>query len=499
MNSKIKGIIVGGVFTLCLAVVAIVLGVTGNFEKGNSSDSSNSSNNSSIEEVQAIPLVNFKSAQVKHVLIENTYGKINVSQTKDGEEDWTVDELEGITQIVSIKSGIATNASTLSAKDLVEENATDLAKYGLDQPQSKFTTQFSDTNNTTKVFLIGDESPEMGYYYVTEEGTNKVYTVQGNKLLYFMQKVEYFVNLTILAEPSSETEWPTIEDLSVERKDWDYAVRFRTEENQVEGLMSSQVMYEPIYSSLNITHSTAVTHGMWGLAAADTEKVFPTDEDFKTYGISEPNAKVTMKTPNITYTLYIGNPIYTKDDEGKDTAIVQGYYAYIEGVKGINAIYIIEPDSVPWATFEAVDVISSLMTTNPIGTVKSIVVDKSGEKDVFKLIGATEENTKDLVVTINDKINADVDQFKLFYQELISCPTNEIYFKEPTGNLYMTVSINLGDSEESDVIQFYTDTDRRYIIKLNGAPTFRVSSKWVEQFVENIQNLKDGKEVKSYL
>lgn len=494
MNSKIKGIIVGGVFVLCLVVVALALKLSGSF---NNDDSSlNSSGNSSIQQEETIPLVNFTSAQVKHVLIENTYGTVNISQTKLGEESWVVDELEGVSQISTITSGIATNAATLSAKSLVEENAEDLEKYGLAKPQSKFTTEFSDYDKTTKTFLIGDESPESGYYYVCEEGTKAVYTVYGNNLLYFMQKLEYFVNLTLLDTPADENSWPTIEDLSIVRKDWDYPVKFRTEEDQVEGLMSSQVMYEPIYSSLNITFSTDVTHGMWGLAATDTEKVFPTDEDFKTYGISDPKAVVTLKTDAGIYKLTIGNSIKAESSEDGESDVIEGYYVYIEGVEGRDAIYTVSADKLPWASFEPADVIAELMTINPIGTVENIVVDYEGKKDTFKL---QEDQDENLTVTINDTMNADLSQFKGFYQELISCPTGEIHFEEPTGDLYMTISINLRDSAGSDVMEFYTDTNRRYIIKLNGEPTFRVSSKWVELFISNIQSLKDGEEVKEYV
>ena len=42
----------------------------------------------------------------------------------------------------------------------------------------------------------------------------------------------------------------------------------------------------------------------------------------------------------------------------------------------------------------------------------------------------------------------DVDNFKTFYQYLMGCPTNEIYFTDPEGESYLTVTFDRKDGKK---------------------------------------------------
>ncbi|MEG0768270.1 MAG: DUF4340 domain-containing protein, partial [Clostridia bacterium] len=59
--------------------------------------------------------------------------------------------------------------------DTVEENAKDLAVYGLDQPASTVRIVYQDGTNRT--FLLGDQAPTGQRYYLMEQGNSTVYTV----------------------------------------------------------------------------------------------------------------------------------------------------------------------------------------------------------------------------------------------------------------------------------------------------------------------------------
>lgn len=488
MNSKLKGLIVCGVFVVCLAAVALFL----KFSEPSDKDDSSQSSKPAPVQTETIPIVDFARAQVKNIAVKNEYGEFNISQPTLGEEEWTVDELKGVNIIDSLTASAATAASELSAKDIAEENASDLSKYGLDQPKAEFTVSYSDYDHSEKTFLIGNDSPESGYVYLCEKGSSKVYTVAASSLLPFTNKIEYFVTLTLLDTPD-EDEWPPIDDLVVSRSDWDYQVKFRNDDNQTEGMASMQVMYEPIYMSLNVSNSTNVTHGLWGLTADDTVKVFPKEEDFSEYGIDKPVTTVDLSAGEDSCVLKIGNPIYITDETGKETSEIGAYYAYIEGVEGRDAIYIISAEKLPWATFKMEDVITSLMTTNAIGDLDKITVKGENADHVIEFFG--EETVTQVKI---DGSDVDVDLAKDLYQELLTCPTNEIYFKETEGEPYLTIAIVRKDGDE-DVMEFVKDTDRRTAVYLNGRPQFRIASTWTELFLENIQNVIDGKEIKQFV
>lgn len=490
MNSKLKGLIVCGVFVVCLVGVALALKFMSPAQDDDSSVSS-----SAPQQEPAIPIVDYERAQVKNISITNEFGELNISQPKLGEEKWTVDQLDGIEVETVLTASAASTASKLEAKDVAEENASDLDKYGLAQPAAQFTVSYSDKDHSVRTFLIGDESPEKGYRYLCEKDTNKVYIVAESSLLPFMSKMEYFVTLSMLPAPENENDWPTIKDLVVSRSDWDYQVKFRTEEDQTEGIMSMQVMYEPIYMSLNISQSTDITHGMWGLTASDTVKAFPTEEDMKEYGLDSPRATVELSTEEgDSYTLKIGSPVYATDETGKETQEIVSYYACIDGVEGRDAIYIVQAEMLPWADFKMEDVITALMTTNPIADVESVTITGDNADHKLELVSNGDEVTQAKL----DGSDVDLDLAKSFYQELISCPTNEIYFEKTKGEPYMTVSINLR-SGDADVLEFVKDTDRRTIVLLNGRPQFRIASNWTELFLENVRNLAAGDPIKKFV
>ena len=490
MNSKLKGIIVCGVFVLCLGVVALILTLTNKDDDTENNNPSDSKTPAVSQE--ATPLIDFDKEQVKSIAVSNQYGNLNI--VKNGDE-WLITELDGIEQNTTITGAAANIAATLSYLDVVEENASDLSKYGLDEPTSTFTTEFLDYDRTVKTFHIGNMSPKQDYYYVCEEGNSTVYTVYGTGLAYFLNPAEYLANPTLLETPEDTTNWPAINDLTVKRSDWDYEVKFK-EAEESESLVSTQIMYEPIVMPLNITTSSEVTHGMWGLAADEAVKAAPSDEDMKKYGLDNPFTVVTLETDSgEAYELKIGNPIYYFDESGNQTQKVARYYTYITGVDGKDVIYAVSVDKLLWATFNIEDVISSLMTSNNINTVKSVEIESDATVYDFELTG--EGETSPSKVTLDEK-EVSVDLFKDLYQQIITCPTNEAYFEETENKPYLTISIKLKDGGE-DKLEIVTDTDRRSVVFVNGRPQFRISSAWSELLLENIQNVKDGKAVKEFV
>lgn len=498
MNSKLKGLIVSGVFVVCLAVVAIVLlaGSKDDDKKpSKDKDSTSSSQNNEVLNKKETPLVDYDKTQVKKIVVENEFGTLNFIQNKSGGEIWTVEEIKDIEQNTTLTTAAANIASSLSYLDKVEDNASDLSKYGLVNPVSTFTVSYADMDQTEKTFLIGNESPKSGYYYLCEKGQNAVYTVNGTGLRYFMSKPEFFVDLTLLDTPENQKYWPEIVDLAVKRSEWDYEVKFKTVDES-QSVVSTQIMYEPITMSLNITNSMDVTHGMWGLAGEEAIVAFPTEEDFAEYGLDTPHAVVTLEidTGDI-YVLKIGKAIYYLDESGNETSNVAGYYAYIEGVEGKDVIYSVPVAKLPWATFKPEDVMTTLMTSNYIYDVDTIFVKENSNTYEFDLIGEGDKAPSE--VTMNGE-KVDVELFRNLYQYIITCPTNEIYWQETVKDVYLSIEINLKDGGK-DKLEFVKDTDRRTVVFLNDRPQFLIARTWTDLFVENLTHLKNGEEIKEHI
>ena len=328
-----------------------------------------------------------------------------------------------------------------------------------------------------------------------------VYMVMGTKLSYYTDPVTAYANLTLLTKPADD-DWPDYGKETVTRKDLDYEMAFENNPNEIEGL-SGQVMTEPIFSYLNITNSSATTHGMWGLTAQSCEVIAPDETAMKEHGLSDPFATVRLSGDGYDYTLKIGDPVYaTAGDSSETTDTVSAYYCYFEGVKGVDAIYLVSADNLPWATIKAEDVITSLMTSNYLVDLKNVEVVYNGKKTVYEVesSGASTDTDSDGKTTAQvtkvttDGKELDVDNFKTFYQYLMGCPTNEIYFTDPEGESYLTITFDRKDGKK-DVMEIYKDSSRRSVVKLNGETSFRIQSTWVDTFVANMDRLLKGEAV----
>ncbi len=501
MNSKVKGIIICLVVLLCLGVMLLVLKLLPEKEGDSSSSESSSESSESHGDIDLLADVadKLENTMVSSIEFESENGYVKIEQEKAGEEGWKISKLNGINQTSTIYSAVANTVCSLKAKDLVEENAGDMEKYGLVSPQSTFTVTFDlDKGIKTKTFLIGDESPEDSYFYLCESGKNTVYTVYSSTLSYFFYTNEDFVSLSMLSALPSDADENYFTSLVVKQKARDYDMIFENDDDENSSMVSSQVMTSPIFSYLDITNSSSVTHGMWGLNAQRAVVAHPGEEDMKKYGISDPTATAKLKCIEGEYTLTIGNPEYVKDSEGDNTETIDGYYAYITGVEGADVIYYCSASDLPWATFGPSDVISGLMTTNNVVDLKGVNL-KTKDIDISYALEISEENengNKDVLsVKENGKTELDPEIWKGWYQLLIQCPTDEIYFTDPEAQaLYMTVDIERLDGI-TDVMEIYKETDRRYIVKLNGKTSFRIESGWVDAIIGGIQKVRDGEEI----
>lgn len=503
MNSKVKSIIICAVVIVCLGVTLLVLNLTG--RKEDSSGDISSSLTDSKPEISLMGDIvdNLDNSYVKTVEITNEKDSYTISQVKNKTDEWEIKALDGIEQSKTVYAGLTSSVAGLSATDIVEENANDLSKYGLKNAKTKFTVTFSDDKNSKRTYLIGDISPKDNERYICEDGKNTVYTINSSSLAYFFYTKEDFVSLVLLEKPESDDAYPDLIKEVISVKSLGYDMVITTPEETLDYMPSAQVMTEPVFAYLDVTNSADITHGIWGLSASAAVVAHPDKKDFKKYGLSDPMTKVTLNTSDGTYTLSIGNPIYAKDSEGKETSTVEYYYTYLDGVSGKDVIFKVSTSSLPWAGVNPSDFISGLMTYNAATDLKSVVVDDGKEKTVFKLKSVVnpdadvdEDGQETMMldsVTLNGN-NLDVEVWKGWYQYLLQCPTSEVYFIEPESECYLTVSINRIDGGK-DVLKFFKDTNRRTIVKLNGKTSYRIESSYVTKLISNMKLAIEGKEI----
>lgn len=490
MNKKIQGIIIGGVVVAALGGTLAFLELTGQSKDSSSGDDSSKAIVNSQEEAEEVQLVSAQPEDIQSIVVENATGGYTLERPSSGKTELNITELTGLNQSMVMKKGVMDDVANLTAYKLVEENASDLSKYGLDKPNTTFTANFKD--GTKRTFKVGDKATKNRYRYVLEDGKTDVYMVLEATLSDMIERKEDFITTSLIGAYAGTEDTP-YGRLTVKRTDLDYEMAFEDLPDGTEALISSQVMVEPIFAHLNIQLSSNVTHGLWGLSAARCELIFPKEEDFKEYGIDAPYCEIYYKNETEEYDLKIGKAIYATNDEGEETDEIAAYYCYVTGVSGEDCIWQIAAENLPWATYDVGDVVS-LMTTNKIFDINEVKVTHNGEVSDYTVDGSEEENKVYWAKKNGQDIK--VDLFQSLYLYILSCPTNDIYFDEIEGDPFLTIEIFRKDGGV-DKIEFYEQTNRRVLVALNGRPSYRLESRWTDVFLQNMERLDRGEELQA--
>lgn len=497
MNGKVQGIIICGVISASLAGMLVFLNATDK-DKNKKEESSAAETVSSAAEMEHYIVLEKGEEEIASIKSENEEGGFTLDKPASGKSSWTVEEIVSVNQNRAMKESLISDCGYLEASKIAEEDAQELSKYGLDEPRASFEVSYTD--GTSMKVLIGDVAPESKYTYIKLDNSSTVYMILGSRISDMLKGANAFANLSLIEKPVNNEDWPEYGKEVITRSDWDYQVVFENDPNEESNMLSSQVISEPIFSYLNITGSSDVTHGMWGLTAARCEAVAPTDEQLVEYGLDEPRCVVSLKGDGYDYTLKVGGESYSEAAEG-ETPVLEGYYCTLSGVAGSNAVYVIPEASLPWVTFKIEDVISNLITSNYLVDLANMSVTIDGKETLFDMTTNGGSNDKDengkaadITSVKADGKELDIYQYKSLYQFIMSCPTNEIWFEEPSGEPAVIIKQVRKDGGE-DVIELYKDTSRRYLVKLNGKTSYRIQSTWVDSLKTNVENLKNGKNI----
>ncbi len=481
MSKSTKNLLVIGIFVVSMVLVLLLLVVTAPKEKEEEAVVDNT-----------IALVSYERDNIDSFKITNESGEYTVRQTA---KSWKVDELDGLDLSTTVLGAAGNCITSVTGQQLVEENAADLNKYGLGEDDYKSRVDVKLKDGTTYTVYYGIDTPDGEHIYVRMGDSSDVYTALATSSRYFLYIKEDYISLSILPELTTDNRAPTIDLLTITRKDLDYDIIFEDDTKNYAtddiSMASSQVMISPVYAYLDITNSNDIIYGLWGLSAVQAEVAFPTDEDMAEYGLDDPFCSVVLNAELQDYILYIGNvAAYELDENGNNTTTPAYFYGYFEGK---DTIYLFSAADLPWASFMPVDVLSTMMTSNYIYTLDYVDVEFHTDADYkyyFDIEASVEETT--LSGTLNDKV-FDPEAFKILYQFMLKCPIDELCLEDPADDAKLLARIDFRrDDGNGDVLEFYDDTTNRVIIKLNGTTSFSQPKSYLDVLLKNIQLFEGG-------
>lgn len=396
-------------------------------------------------------------------------------------------ELKGIKQDVRLANALITLCKSIHPYKLVEQDAADLGKYGLDQPEGVGEIVYKDS---TKVrVLIGDVSPgDERYVYASVQGSDKVWLVESSVRTYLTGKAEDFVS-TVMTPVSEATE--TLDaKLTVGKKG---SADIVVQRNSGRWHMSL-----PIKAELDMQKASATVNGLYGLNAQYCECIRPDDTKLAEYGLKEPAVTVSFTEGTVDLTLFIGNAV-KRDDSSEQ----EKYYCFVKGSSDTECIYAVARQYLPWVEITAQELISEVMLPNYLVNLRSVEITADGKKAEYVITNEGGDNTK-----INEDISKmrtvsvkcgekelEIYKFRQFYELLMKCPTNKIFTEDVKGDAELTVVYNKNDGT-ADRLEL-VKTGEGYGARVNAKMSYFVPQSWADAVTADINALADGKTLRT--
>lgn len=487
-NTKIILGSVIGLAVLGAATLALVL----TQPKDDTADSGTSSDTS-------VSITDYETDDISTLTIKNESGEYTINRL--GKEKWGIDSIPEALANSSSYSTAMSSAGGMSAKQVVEENATDLAKYGFDNPTATVKMTFKDNKAEDITCLIGIKYEGENSWYVKTDKSNTVYLVANSGVSFAMNNELSYVNKsTLIASFDSEND--TVNRIRIERKDLEKDIVLDKLPEETKKEFSSTYVGYAMSSHNGILADDEldknVVYGLYGISASDVFAVSPTDEQKKQAGLDDPDCTVTMVSNEDTVTkLTIGLAVYTvtkNDETGEEIKTITGYYGMLSDK---DAIYVFSPDSLPWLTATPEGMLYKLFLTPYIYYLDGVTIYDSDRKAYdFKITGDADDSS----FTYDGK-EVDSAKFKSFYQYLLSAYAEQIYLDDLTDDNKFIAGVTYDHREEgkeNDVVEFYaSESDRTCIIVVNGDVRYKVRQIYATRLLENLNALLTGGEIVS--
>ena len=392
-----------------------------------------------------VRLTDYTTDKVKSLTLINPDGTF-VIEKKDTE--WVLSSPTDLKYDSSVLSSIVINASSVVVDEVIEENAQDLAKYGLDQV---ITVKLMDTEGKETVLEIGDMTPTDSGFYIKEAGKNDVYIVSS-----YTGKYLVTTRNGLRSKQMFEFTAEDLTELAMDRKGENIFASEMGAESSANWLMT-----KPIKANMN----TSALLPMMEAIANSTIVEFIEDKpaDQAQYGLASPAYVFDIKTANESYKLKMGAEkvkgaqIYAQM-EGSDEVFTMDMTAYTFLDKPLKEIvdifaYIVNIDQV-----KVIDLTMDGKTTHMTLDVYKGEDEKSDkDKDKFTVNG----------IDASGKDEEDDQPFRKFYQALIGISLDEIDVDgNPAKEAEITIEYTLKTG--SMKVEYIPKDENYYYVVRNG-------------------------------
>ena len=347
--------------------------------------------------------------------------------------------------------------SKLSTKTLVEENSTDISRYGLDKPTDII--EIFDVNNDKYLIKIGSKtSTESGYYA----------NINNDSKIFILSEEDYKIicgGLNSLRDKNVISYEGDIVSVAIKNPSSNMSFAYKESENVNSGNFSDWEMISPYKKDVNQYIFENNVLNALVFAIDDFVDDNPTDYDF--YGLSKPLYSVKVTTTQKQYTLYFGkktedNMVFFKTDSTPN-------------------VYCVNKDLVKFIEYTPVYLLESLVFSRNISAVKTITF-RYDNTYVIKISEGT--------YLVNGK-KADEKLVREVFRSFISPVIQGEVKKGKTGNEICSFTFDYNTGTPPETVVFY-EYDKMYAaVSINGTTDFYVKRSYVDDMINSAKKLSE--------
>ena len=342
--------------------------------------------------------------------------------------------------------------SFLTAQELIAENVSDLAPYGLDAPER--VVQIQEKGGKVTSIFVGKTTIEGSFCYITVNDKTKIYTKSASGCENLAVSLSNLLDVTLY-----ETEAESINYISMRQNNGETVIL--SKKNDI------WQMTAPIVKEGN--EHTLSEEFLPGIAAVSAAKVIANPAADKVYGFTNPRATYTIKTDQgESYTVTVGK--------------ADGALTYVK-LAGKPCVYQVMTDSLGFLSKTYLDLANKLIHVENLKETSQITI--TGLKQDYKITTVGYSDTGSY--TVNGKgVNA--DKFIKVYQSIIGLSVDGYTHAGSGSNKAVTIRYERKDGAVHTVTCRPFD-DRNYVVSVDGKGNFLVRNKQIELMESQLESI----------
>lgn len=502
MSKRVRAIIAALVCLALLVGAALVLTFlpTEDNKKPTGQNTSATSGTESQDSLYGnVKVYEFKTENVRDVVVENVVGGYTLSYVK--EKTWTVKGTDsGFLTDKDLKDTLLSCTEFIATK-LISEKPTNMEAYGLDKPKATATISYSTGEKMT--VLVGNDNPSGGTYIYVKEN-DKIYLSESSFAEVFLQKNTAFLDMSVVNAIETDEDGneidpkitkitytgPALKSPIVIEQNPEYVTQLKELEEKGDGaeeegvtVNASQFIFtSPMVADVSNDAFEGMQYQYYGLVATDIYATKPTSKQISDCGLKNPQVVISLYDKNGTTKINLGNKLKIDDTEY--------YYVMSSGKK---PIFIVEASNFTFFEEDLINYMSAIVVNVMIDDIKTLTVEMDGKKYVFEESGTGEE----LVVRYNGKKLSTAEYRDLYQLVMLVYCEESVEPGQYKGDASLKLTYTYRDREKVDVVEYVKVATRKYMIRRNGSDLALVRSKYVDTLVYGVNELVAGRDVPS--